>query len=214
MVPLWTSNLCTLRLPIFVALQSHWSQECLIFSWTIFHVLSTNTLYYVCSCIDHNQIYVCVQYLFVSFKACWIYWGKVTAFTWIYDILVLWSFVEPEFIGIVLCPITLVTGIWYSSCTVLVFLENTCAMTCVFTLTAIIFWTFMLDIYMYFKKYFPTFKKYLPTFQTLKLFIAGDFQMSYLMLLQCAVIRKLFFTMLTFVWFFTCMNSLVLFENI
>ena len=59
-----------------------------------------------------------------------------------------------------------------------------------------------------------SFKKYFPTFQTLKLFIAGDFQMSYLMLLQCAVIRKLFFTMLTFVWFFTCMNSLVPFENI
>ena len=34
-----------------------------------------------------------------------------------------------------------------------------------------------------------SFKKYFPTFQTLKLFIAGDFQMSYLMLLQCAVIR-------------------------
>ena len=47
-----------------------------------------------------------------------------------------------------------------------------------------------------------SFKKYFPTFQTLKLFIAGDFQMSYLMLLQCAVIRKLFFTMLTFVWFY------------
>ena len=96
----------------------------------------------------------------------------------------------------------------------LCFFESTCAMTCVFTLTAIIFGTFMVHIWMYFKKYFPTFKKYLPTFQTLKLFIVGDLQMSYLMLLQCAVIRKLFFTMLTFVWFFTCMNSLVLFENI
>ena len=59
-----------------------------------------------------------------------------------------------------------------------------------------------------------SFKKYFPTFQTLKLFIAGDFQMSYLMLLQCAVIRKLFFTMLTFAWFYLYEFSRVFWKHI